>query len=451
MKTPIKIIVVSDLRGSAGVEGAFPVAPGKTDALLEQLQPKLSLSPDKTVEIRSMEDFSLSRLKETLNLKESSADEITKLLHNKAFQNAEASWRGIEYLVSRLPEDGVCMEVLDTPFEDVRKQVYDHVMKPEYEGKTEVPATIILLDYDFSHKGETFEVFCDLAKMGEAIKAPVVGQTTVGFFGMKHLLHLPTIQNPLERVMGQEHARYHEFRDTETAFWASLMINRFLLRAPYKEDGYEEPARADKPEQYLWGRGIWILGANIIKSFSTKQHLVGISGLGTGGEQLGLPIRELPITRSEKVQTALEAPLPTDVVESLPYLGLSPLAQLPEEMGGQHQPSMIYLHLSGNMHKIPDPEEKQFGLLTVHTSLAYSLMLGRVSNLGWKYSEQLTSTNPEDACAELKKLLLDDLWHKEEDEIVITPLENALRIEYNPYLVIHTRRFEISVDIPFGK
>jgi len=67
---------------------------------------------------------------------------------------------------------------------------------------------------------------------------------------------------------------------------------------------------------------------------------------------------------------------------------------------------MIYLHLSGNMHKIPDPEVKQFSLLTVHTTLAYSLMLGRILNLGWKYSEQLTSTDPKDACVKFKKLLL---------------------------------------------
>jgi predicted component of type VI protein secretion system len=226
------------------------------------------------------------------------------------------------------------------------------------------------------------------------------------------------------------------------------MINRFLLRAPHATETYKEPASAAKPEQYLWGRGIWVLGANIIRSFQTKGHLVGISGLGTGGEQVNLPTRDLPLSRKEKVLTPLEAVLPIDIVEGLPYLGLSPLSQIPADMGGQNQPGMIYLHLAANLKQIPDPEGKQFGLLTVHTSLAYSLMLGRISNLAFKYSRDLRGDTPEQKAVDLKNALMDDIGFKEEDEIQVEARDTGFSIVYSPHLVIHTRRFEIDLEIP---
>ncbi len=448
MKTPIRIVVVSNFGASENISGTTEVLPGKIDDLVKKMNPKIRLASDIIMDITSMADFSLEGLKGQLGESSCSADDLTNVLHDKQFQATEASWRGLDYLVQQLPEENVCLEVLNSSYDEVRRRVYDCVMKPEYEGQTEIPATIILADYDFEHKGESFDAFVDLAKMGEAIKAPVVAQTDAGFFGLKHLLHLPTIKDPLERIATQEYAPYHAFRETDTSFWASLMLNRFLLRAPYKEDDYVEPASAAKPEQYLWGRGIWILGANIIQSFSSKGHLVGISGLGTGGEQVNMPFRELPLSRDEKIQTPLDASLPQDIVESLPYFGLSLLSQIPNEMGGQNQPGMIYLHLAANMRHIPDSEEKQFGVLTVHTSLAYSLMLGRISNLALKYTQAISNKDKDKAAGELKEHLLNDMWKKEDEEIVVTATDNAFHIEYNPYLVIHTRRFEIVLDIP---
>jgi hypothetical protein len=226
------------------------------------------------------------------------------------------------------------------------------------------------------------------------------------------------------------------------------MINRFLLRSPHSSESYQEPASAAKPEQYLFGRGIWLLGANLIRSFSTKGHLVGISGLGTGGEQVDLPIRELPLSRKETNLTPLEAVLPVDIVEALPYLGLSPLSQVPADMGGQNQPGMIYLHLAANMKHMPDPQKEKIGLLTVHSSLAYSLMLGRVSNLALRYvSDKMNGKSDRDISL-LKESLLADLYHKEKDELEITSQSDSLAISYRPHLVIHTRRFEIGLEIP---
>ena len=443
MKTPIRIIVAADFKGTAGDKGLHQVLPGKTDDLIQQLGPEITLKSGVTVQIASMSDLEVSAIKSTVLSADATAEDVTAVLHDKTFQQVEGSLRGIDFLASTLPEEGVRLEVLDTPFDNLRRRVFDDIMTPDYNGQSDVPATIILGDFDFSYKGESFEVFRDLAKMGEAIRTPFVGQTGADFFNLKHLLHLPSIKNPTAQLSQSSYAPYHEFRISDTAFWACLMMNRYLMRAPYALDDYKEPASPSKPEQYLFGRGIWILGANLIKSFATKGHLVGISGLGTGGEQMKLPIRELPLTRTDKVLTPLEAPLPIDIVEGLPYLGLSPLSQIPPEMGGQSQPGMIYLHLAANMHQIPDPEQKQFGLLTVEASLAYSLMLGRITNLAAKYA-----SNGSPDGESIKSALLEDMWTKESDEIEVALESDVLKLKYAPHLVIHTRPFEISLELP---
>ena len=284
--------------------------------------------------------------------------------------------------------------------------------------------------------------------MGEAIKTPVVAATTAAFFGINHLLHLSAMKEPIQRLTSSAYRSFHQFRQTETAFWGCLTVNRFLQREPYNTENYVELCSASKPKTYLWGRGIWILGANLIESYNAKGHTIGLAGLGTGGEQYGMPTRILPLNRTESVVTPLEAPINMDTLEALPYLGLSPLAQLPREFGGDKQPNMLYLHMAANLHHIPDPEEKKIGLLTVHTSLAYSMIIGRISNLATQIIMNSEPVPPDVMAEKVKAHLLANLWHKEESELTVVPKENGLFIEYEPHQVIHTRRFDISLLIP---
>lgn len=445
MQTPIKITVVSDFAASKEHAAPIEVGPKKMDDFVRAVAPRIELSSQEVLTPTTMEELSLEAIRSRFS---GSSDAVTAALHDRTFQKVESALRGLSMLADRLPEDGsVRLEALHAPYEDVRRRVLEAIMKPEYEGKTETPATLILADYDFDCRKESFEVFADLARMAEAMKAPIAAQTGAGFFGLKHLLHLPTIKNPVERINAASYEDYRAFRETQTSFWSSLLLNRFLMRAPYQTADYEEPASAAKPEQYLWGRGIWILGANLIRSHAVKGHLLGLSGLGTGGEQTGMPTRVLPLSRTESVVTPLEASLPIDIVESLPYFGLSPLAQIPGEMGGQ--PELVYLHLAANMHHIPDEHGEQVGLLTVHTSLAYSATLGRVSNLALRRVRDLAGTRPEEAAEKLERALREDLWTKEDDELCVTPADGSFHISYRPHLVIHTRRFEVELSIPF--
>lgn len=449
MLTPIKLVVAGDFGAQTDVSGLHCLKAGGLDDLFGQLRPVIELRDGKKVELSTLDDFAPANLTKQLELGANAGQALTSVLHDERFQAVESAWRALAMLAEKLPDSGVLVEVLHTPFAQLRRRVLDHVIKPEHAGETAVPATALFVNFEFLPYGETFDVLQDLAKMGEAVKVPVMGQTTAGFFGIKHLLHLSALETSAAAVLARPAlAAYRAFRETDASFWASLMLNRFLLRMPHEDDDYREPHSASDPRSYLWGSGIFLLAANLISSFSGKGHLVGLSGLGTGGEQRALATRVLPMTRTTSVHTPLEACLPLDMTESLPYLGLSPIAQLPEELGGQNQPDTVYVHLAANLHRMKDPQDQRIGLLTVHASLAYSLTLGRVANLAWRHLRSLEEMPPEKTAVRLAELLREDLWHKEDTEIEVTSRgEGVFSVEYAPHLLIHSKSFSVELEI----
>jgi hypothetical protein len=317
---------------------------------------------------------------------------------------------------------------------------------PEYNGETEVPLGAALLDFDFDHKPGSLEVLKDLAKMGQSLQVPLAAQTTAAFFGVGHLLHLPALKDLDKRLAGPEYTSFLGLRQREEATWLCLCMNRFLLRPTHETPSYSEPASADKPERYLWGRAIWVLGANLVRSWGAQGHPLGISGSGDGG-QSGLTVRELPISRTEKVSTPLEAVLPLAQVEMLPYFGLSPLTQLPVELGAQ-QPDMAYLHLAANLRHFTDPSGAQPGLLTVYTTLAYSLILGRAGALGLRLVPEVSSLAPPEAAGRLRERLAEELGPLAQGELTVTPTEDGLQVKLVPELLIHSKPLEVELTIP---
>ncbi|MBN2717193.1 MAG: type VI secretion system contractile sheath large subunit [Deltaproteobacteria bacterium] len=446
-----KILVVSDFGGAdSSPQGIMDVYYENLNSVFDALQPVVVLNEYQRIHISGMADFSVENICQQLSLNPGDSDKITEVLHNARFQQVESAWRGLALLQNKLNADGVQLAVLHSSSSDVRQIFYDSVMLPQYEGKMEIPFTAALFDFDFTHIKDSLEVFEDLVKMGEAIKTPVLASTNASFFGIKNILHLSAMKDPLERLMSAPYHPFHRFRETETAFWGCLTVNRYLQRRPHTSDDYSEPCSASKPESYLWGRGVWILGANLIESYNTKGHLIGLAGLGTGGEQHGMPTRVLPVNRKESIETPLEAPISLDTQEALPYLGLSPIAQLPPELGGDRQPQMLYLHMAANLHRIPDPTQEKIGLLTVHTNLAYSVLIGRISNLATKLMKNADADSVEEMAKTVKQNLLANMWHKKESELSVVPDNTGILIEYKPYQVIHTRRFEITVHVPFS-
>lgn len=449
MPTPFKIIVLADLCPGQEAGKPLSVSPEGVDGLMSELRPGLKLG-DPLVDLvfTRLEDFTPPAVSKGRKNLEQDAAALSSVIHHPQFMALESAWRGLEFVAKHLPQEGVELVAVPTGKDDLRQTLYDKVFKPEYDGLTDTPAGMILLDFDLDHKPGSLEVMKDLAKMGAAIQAPVVAQTTASFFNLSHLLHVAALGDLTKRLEGPEYASYQGFRSQEEASWLGLCLNCFLLRPPFEGLAYSEPASASQPESYLWGRAIWILGANLARAWGSHGHPIGISGMGYGGEQSGLALRDLPLNRKESVQTPLEAVLPMPLVETLPYFGLSPLTQLPAELGGSQQPDVAYLHLAANLRHFTDPTGQQPGMLLVYATLAYSIILGRASNLGLRLLPEFAGMGPEQAAEGLAVRLKEELGAMAEGELEVTPQDGALAVSLKPKLLIHSKPFEVAFELP---
>ncbi len=448
METPFKIVVAADLTPGAGGDAPLRYQSGGVDQLLAALRPSFRLGdPLVELQLTSLEEFAppalLQGRKELENPRQ-----MTALIQHPGFQALESAWRGLDFLLRRLPEQGVVVEVLPTSRDELRDRLYQQVFLPQYRGEASVPAGVILLDFDFDHHPASLAVLDDLARMAEAMQTPMVAQTTAAFFGLRHLLHLPALRDLAGKMEGPEYISWHAFRKKPEASWLCLCLNRFLLREPHEFAGYQEPASASHPESYLWGRAIWLLGANLARCWGGEGHPLYISGPGGGGEQAGLPLRELPISRSQSVKTPLEAVLPLELVELLPRLGLSPLTQLPPDLGGEQRPDAVYLHLGANLRRFSDASGQMPGLLPVYATLAYSLALGRAVNLGLGLVGELAGLSGEEAAQRLARRLGEVLGPLGQGEITVEPAEGALAVKIAPEVTIHSRSFTLEFDLP---
>lgn len=451
MAAPFKILVMADFAPGREAQPPLTLGDAGVDGLMSSLAPGLKLgAPVVDLVFNKLEDFTPPALTRGRKELEQDSDQLTSVLHHPEFQTIESAWRGLEFLCRNLPDEGVVIEILNTSKDDLRQRFYDQVFMPEYNGQTAVPLGIALADFDFDHKPGSLEVLKDLAKMGEALQVPIVAQTTARFFGVSHLLHLAALSAVDQKLLGPEYTSFLSFRESDEATWMGLMVNRFLLREPYEMLSYTEPASADKPERYLWGRAVWMLGANLVRAWADHGHPVGVSGTGMGGQQSGLAVRELPISRKEKVTTPLEAVFPQPLVEMLPYFGLSPLTQIPTDLGGAQQPDTAYLHLAANLRRFNDPTGRRPGLLTVYTTIAYALMLGRAGALALGLAPELAGLGPDEAAQKLTQRLKEELGPLGQGQVEVTPAEGGLAVKLIPKVLIHSKPVELQFVAPLG-
>ncbi len=448
MSAPFKIVVVADLGATQVHKQTAPLYRKGTQALMERLRPKLDLDePPVHLGFSTLTDFEPKLLALQIPEVVESDEALTALLHNPRFQALESAWRGVDILASRLPRGDVEIEVLSCTEADLVDSFYEAIYVPEIRDNTLVPAGLIILDFDFDHHTESLGTFAKLAKMAEAMHTPLVASTGPSFFEAQALEELSQIRNPFTRIKGTRYAGFNRFRASETSFWAGLTINRFLARPLHETSGYQEHT-SETGHGYLWARGIWLTALAAAHSHADNGHFAQMSGARAGAAS-ELPFRAAWVEGHAQLCFSVESLWTIDIVESMPYFGFTPLAQIPPDMGGQHRPDLVYVHLAVNLHRTHDPDKKKYGLVKVQNTLAYSLTLGRVIRLARRLLPSVTDHPAQEAADLLADLMAAEL-RADKDELLVVRFPGALRVKYQPCYLLHENEFVVDFDLPFS-
>jgi type VI secretion system protein ImpC len=249
------------------------------------------------------------------------------LLHEPAFQELEAAWRALFFLVRRL-ETGPDLQVhvldvskaelgeeLEAARDDLRRSALWRLVVEESVGTLGgQPWALLAGSYSFTQSPADLKLLARLGAMAREAGAPLVAATS---------------PRMLENITA---GAFRQIRKLPQARWIGLALPRFLLRLPYGKEtapvesfAFEEFGPAPEHESYLWGNPAfacaYLLGEAFRRAGWDMQP-------GLVQEIDDLPLHVHKEDGESRVKPCAEVLMTEDGAEALLENGVMPLASI---------------------------------------------------------------------------------------------------------------------------
>jgi type VI secretion system protein ImpC len=194
--------------------------------------------------------------------------QMRAILHYPDFQEFEAAWRMLQYLVSRVETD----ETFKLYLIDVSKaelaadlssmdQIHStgayHLLAEQSEDE---PYAVILGGYVFDQTADDIKLLRRLGLVAQVVGAPLLAAADSHFAGCSSLAATPNPDDWRWQPNASVIPLWQQLRHSPEAVYIGLVLPRFLLRLPYGKDtdpieqfDFEEFSPLAGHEQYLWG------------------------------------------------------------------------------------------------------------------------------------------------------------------------------------------------------
>ncbi len=260
------------------------------------------------------------------------ADQMRSVLHDPGFQAVEATWRGIQWLISSIElDEELELHVLHVTRDELlaatgpESGLYRRLVDREALTPGGLALSALIGCFRF---GPTAEDLAGLESMGvlaRAAGAPFVAESAAGLLGSSGIAQQPDPRE-WERLDPDIEARWRALRTGPAAPYLGLALPRFLLRRPYgaKSDpiegfGFEElPGRAEH-EDFLWGSAALACAAVIARVLRPDADPAGAGDLG------GLPAFVLTVDGESRLQPCAEVCLGERAIDAILTRGIMPL------------------------------------------------------------------------------------------------------------------------------
>jgi type VI secretion system protein ImpC len=232
--------------------------------------------------------------------------QLDEILHYKKFQELEARWRGLNYLVMN-SETGTSLKIrvlntskkelgkdLEAAVEFDRSTLFKKVYEEEYGTFGGDPFGLLVGDYEFEGSGPDVAMLTNLSGVAASAHAPFLAAASPGLFDMDSFTTLD-VPGDLGKLFERTPlALWRAFRQTDDSRYVALTLPRSLLRPPYGEktapvEGFRYEEKAVKHEDFLWGNTAYPLAQRINNAFSMYHWCAAIRGVEGGGLVEGLP------------------------------------------------------------------------------------------------------------------------------------------------------------------
>lgn len=255
------------------------------------------------------------------------AGQFDEILHHPLFQECEALWRGLKFLVDRTDfREGIQIDLLTIQREQFGEDVRKHIHEYELTGHPELPLGLLVLPFAIENQSSDLEQLQILGEAAGELQVPVLISASPAFFQLDTGAEAATMPYPGSLLSRPEYAKWNALRDKEASRWLTLCFNRFLLRAPYTPEQRNTSGLSEgihHHNEHLWGEPAWLLASLVTASFARTRWPTEITGTDDG------QVEDLPLYRAEKpgeqeLQIPLEALLSGQLAEDLADAGFTP-------------------------------------------------------------------------------------------------------------------------------
>jgi type VI secretion system protein ImpC len=270
--------------------------------------------------------------------------QMCAILHHPDFQELEAAWRALQFLVSRVEMD----ETLKLYVVDVSKGelaadlasaddlqssgTYRLLVEQSVGAPGAQPWTLLVGGYTFDQTEEDIKLLQRLAKVAQAARAPFLSAASPHFAGCESVAATPDPDDWRRQADPAVLGFWQQLRRSPEAASVGLALPRFLLRMPYGRDtepierfDFEELSYPPEHEQYLWGNPAVICACLLAEAFRES----GWSLTGVLQRDLwGLPMHVYKANDETQVTPCAEIFLTERAMENLVGKGLIPLLSI---------------------------------------------------------------------------------------------------------------------------
>lgn len=243
------------------------------------------------------------------------SEQVNEILHNDSFQELEASWRGLHYLVNNTETDEMLkIRVMNISKSELHKTlkkykgtnwdqspVFKKLYEEEYGQFGGEPYGCLVGDYYFDHSPVDVELLREISKIAAASHTPFISAASPSLLLMGSWQELANPRDLTKFFQNVEYAGWRSLRDDEDSRYIGLTLPRFLARQPYGPNtnpveafAFEEDTAGSDHGRFVWANAAYAFARNINRSFKLHGWCSRIRGIESGGSVENLPVHVFP-------------------------------------------------------------------------------------------------------------------------------------------------------------
>jgi type VI secretion system protein ImpC len=271
--------------------------------------------------------------------------QLNAIMHAKAFQKLEGSWRGLHHLVHQTETSTMLkLRVMNVNKRDLLRDLeratefdqsalFKKIYEEEYGTFGGAPCSCLLGDYEFSRHPQDLALLEKISQVAAAAHAPFISAADPNLFNLDSFTELGNPRDLAKLFDTVEYAKWQSFRQSEDSRYVALALPHILMRLPYGPDtvpveafNFKEEVDGTDHSKYLWSNAAYALGTRITDAFARYGWTAAIRGVEGGGRVDGLPTHTF---KTDDGEVALKCPTEIAITDrrekELADLGFVPL------------------------------------------------------------------------------------------------------------------------------